>query len=83
MSKARVLGLVVAVLSSVTLLITKMWNRLAIHCSNCCHPVAGNTVSTGERLAWCPRCQQVFEAPLLKAPSWVTGVVAVLLINMQ
>jgi hypothetical protein len=34
-------------------------------------------------MAWCPSCQQVFDVPLLKAPSWVTGVVAILLLNLQ
>ena len=83
MSKAHVFGLVVSVLSSAATLIAKLWNYLPIHCSCCCHSVAGSTVSAGEKMAWCPRCQQVFQTPSLKAPSWVTGVLGILLINLQ
>jgi len=82
MIKTHVLGPIVCALSFLAMPMAKLWNCLAIHCSYCCHSVAGDTVGTGEKMAWCPRCQQVFETPLLKAPSWVTGVLAILLINV-
>ena len=83
MSKTHVLGLVVFVSMTAARMFAKLWNCLAIHCNYCCHPVPGATVSAGEKMAWCPWCQQVFETPLLRAPSWVTGVIAVLLFNLQ
>ena len=60
-----------------------LWNRIPLHCSYCCRPVDGESVSGGGAMAWCPKCRRVFEAPLLKAPSWITGVLAILLINLN
>jgi hypothetical protein len=61
----------------------KSWSRIPIHCSYCCHPVDGESVGIGRTTAWCPACHRVFEAPLLKAPSWVTGVIGLLVINLK
>ena len=83
MSKTRVLGLVASILWSATRPIARLWNYIPIHCSFCCHPIAAGSFSAGEMMSWCSRCQRVFETPLLKAPSWVTGVLGILVINLQ
>jgi len=83
MPRTRFLVLIAAILGPLAKLMARLWRRLPIHCSRCCLPVAPDSVSPGERMAWCPSCQQVFDVPLLKAPSWVTGVVAILLFNLQ
>jgi len=70
-------------LFSVCRTVVRLWNRLPIHCPYCCHPSDADSISSGERAAWCPHCQQVFEVPFLKAPSWIIGVLAILLINLQ
>ena len=70
-------------MSSAALLVKKQWNSLAIHCTYCCHPVAYSSVSSREKIVWCPSCHQVFKMPMLKAPSWITGVLTVLLLNLH
>jgi hypothetical protein len=59
------------------------WNRIPIHCSYYCHPVDGESVGQGRRMAWRPACHRVFKAPMLKAPSWITGMLGILLINLN
>ena len=61
----------------------RKWSRIPIHCLYCCHPVDGESVGLGRTMAWCPVCHRVFEAPMLKAPSWITGVLGILLINLN
>ncbi len=82
MSGAQLAGQAALNLRSSARASVRMWNRIPIHCSYCCHPVDGESVSLGRTMAWCPICRRVFEAPLLKAPSWVTGVLGILLINL-
>jgi len=76
-------GRKISALSSVCRPVVRLWNHLPIHCPYCCHPSDADSISAGERAAWCPHCQQVFEVPLLKAPSWIIGVLGILLINLQ
>jgi hypothetical protein len=45
--------------------------------------VGRDGVSPGEQFAWCPHCRRIFDVPLLKVPSWVTGVLAILVLNLQ
>lgn len=83
MPRTRFMVLIAAVLTPLGRLLAKMWHRLPAHCPHCCHGVAADSISPGELMAWCRNCQRVFQVPLFKAPSWVTGVVAILLINLQ
>lgn len=80
---AAVWSLVTAAIITSAKLIAKLWQRVPIHCTRCCRPLDPESVSPGEPVAWCPHCHSTFEAPLLKAPSWVTGVLAILVINLQ
>ncbi len=75
-------GQLVLSLRSLARATTNLWNRIPIHCSYCCQPVDGESVSRGGTMAWCPMCRRVFEVPLLKAPGWVTGVLGILLVNL-
>jgi hypothetical protein len=60
-----------------------LWSKIPVHCSLCGQPNAGASVARGEAAAWCSHCQRVFEVPLFRGPSWVTGVLGVLIINLQ
>lgn len=80
---AAFFGFIVLTLRPLAKLLANTWRQLPTHCVRCCHAVPRGSVSAGERMAWCPRCQHVFDVPLLKAPSWVTGVLAILLLNLQ
>jgi hypothetical protein len=83
MSQTRHAGIPALGRRSSTWAVAKLWNRIPIHCLYCCQAVDGESVSLGGTMAWCPNCHRVFEAPLLKAPSWVTGVLAILAINLN
>lgn len=80
---AQLVGRGVLILRSSARTIAKKWNRIPIHCSYCCRSVDGESVGLGRTTAWCQVCHQVFEAPMLKAPSWITGVLGIVLINLN
>jgi len=80
---AAALQLIAAVFRPWANLIAKLWRRLPVHCNRCCHSLGPDSVSRGEVMAWCPHCRRIFDVPLLKAPSWVTGVLAILVLNLQ
>lgn len=75
--------LVASVFEPLTKSVASIWRRLPVHCSRCCQSVGQGGVSPGEIFAWCPHCHRIFDVPLLKIPSWVTGVLAILVLNLQ
>jgi len=72
----------ISFLCSSTKLIAKSWKDLPIHCSLCCLPLTKGSISKGEWSVWCSNCQKVIELPLLKAPNWITGTLAILIVNL-
>lgn len=60
-----------------------LWKKLPVMCSLCGRPNDGDSIEHGETVAWCAHCQHVFEVPALRIPGWITGVLAVLLINLH
>ena len=57
------------------------WRQLPMHCPRCCHPIAAECVNYCERMTWCPQCRDIVRISWAKAPNWVTGVLATLLVN--
>lgn len=58
------------------------WNEARRRCSHCGHPSDAEPDGGADSVAWCRRCRQVFTVPSLKVPDWVTGVLAILAINI-
>lgn len=57
------------------------WDQLPMHCPRCCHPIDGECVNYRERMTWCPQCRDIVRISWVKAPNWITGVLATLLVN--